>query len=127
VYSRLLGEKIVKHEVACWLINTGWTGGPFGVGQRIKLSYTRAMINAALNGDLDRVDYLQDPLFGLQVPSRCPGVPHEVLQPRETWQDKEAYDVQARELAGMFGENFKRFEADVAETIREAGPRLEVV
>jgi phosphoenolpyruvate carboxykinase (ATP) len=127
VYSRLLGEKIVKHDVACWLINTGWTGGPYGVGQRIKLSYTRAMINSALNGDLDAVDYTRDPLFGLQVPARCPGVPHEVLQPRETWLDKEAYDLQARELAGMFVENFKRFESQVAEQIREAGPRLEVV
>jgi phosphoenolpyruvate carboxykinase (ATP) len=126
VYSALLGEKIKEHEVACWLVNTGWTGGPYGVGQRIKLSYTRAIINAALHGDLDGVEYLHDPLFGLHVPTRCPGVPHEVLQPRETCQDKIAYDQQARELAGMFVENFKRFESQVADPIKEAGPRLEL-
>ena len=127
VYSNLLGKKIQEHGVACWLINTGWTGGPYGVGQRIRLAYTRAMIHAALNGDLDGVEYSVDPVFGLKVPTRCPGVPGEVLQPRETWQDKGAYDLQARQLAGMFVENFKRFEAEAAEPIREAGPRLEAV
>jgi phosphoenolpyruvate carboxykinase (ATP) len=127
VYSNLLGKKIQEHGVACWLINTGWTGGPYGVGQRIRLSYTRAMIHAALNGDLEGVEYNVDSVFGLKVPARCPGVPGEVLQPRETWQDKEAYDRQARQLAGMFIENFKRFESQVAPPIREAGPRLEVV
>jgi phosphoenolpyruvate carboxykinase (ATP) len=127
VYSTLLGDKIKEHHAACWLINTGWTGGPYGVGQRIKLSYTRAIINAALHGDLDGVEYLHDPLFGLEVPARCPGVPHEVLQPRETCQDKTAYDLQARQLAGLFVENFKHFEAQVARPIHEAGPRLEMV
>jgi phosphoenolpyruvate carboxykinase (ATP) len=127
VYSTLLGDKIKEHHAACWLVNTGWTGGPYGVGQRIKLSYTRAIINAALHGDLDGVEYLHDPLFGLEVPARCPGVPHEVLQPRETCQDKTAYDLQARQLAGLFVENFKHFEAQVARPIHEAGPRLEMV
>ncbi len=122
VYADLLGNMIDQHDVKCWLINTGWTGGPFGEGQRIKIAYTRAMVNAALNGDLDQVEYSQDPLFGLQVPASCPEVPEEVLQPRRTWQDPEAYDRQARELAQMFMDNFSQFDEQVSEEIRNAGP-----
>jgi phosphoenolpyruvate carboxykinase (ATP) len=122
VYSELLGEKIATHGTRCWLVNTGWTGGAYGEGQRIKLAYTRAMVNAALNGELDQVEYIQDPTFGLQVPTSCPNVPDEVLQPRLTWVDSEAYDRQAQELAIMFSNNFSQFAGDVAPEIRSAGP-----
>jgi phosphoenolpyruvate carboxykinase (ATP) len=122
VYSELLGEKIATHGTRCWLVNTGWTGGAYGEGQRIKLAYTRAMVNAALNGELDQVEYIQDPTFGLQVPTSCPNVPDEVLQPRLTWVDSEAYDRQAQELATMFNNNFAQFAGDVAPEIKSAGP-----
>ncbi len=122
-YARLLGEKIQKHDVRVWLVNTGWTGGPYGVGQRIKLAYTRAMVRAALRGELDDVPVREDPIFGLQVPTRCPGVPDRVLNPRETWADPEAYDRQARELARRFHENFQQFADEVDPAVREAGPR----
>jgi len=124
VYADLLGEKIAEHDVRCWLVNTGWTDGPYGEGHRMKLAYTRAMVNAALNGDLDEVEYTQDPLFGFQVPTTCPQVPNEVLQPRHTWQDVEAYDQQALKLASMFVDNFKQFEEHVSEAIRAAAPKL---
>jgi phosphoenolpyruvate carboxykinase (ATP) len=122
VYADLLGHKIAEHGAKCWLINTGWTGGAHGEGSRIKLAYTRAMVNAALNGDLDEVEYLEDATFGLQVPASCPGVPDEVLQPRLTWSDGAAYDRQAAELAGMFISNFAQFAEEVAPEIRAAGP-----
>ncbi len=109
VYARLLGEKIRKHGVNCWLVNTGWTGGVYGVGKRIHLSYTRAMVKAALNGSLARVETRQDPIFKLEVPVHCPGVPDEILDPRGTWKDSTAYDHKARELAFKFKENFGRF------------------
>jgi phosphoenolpyruvate carboxykinase (ATP) len=125
VYADLLGYLIDKHNVKCWLVNTGWTGGPFGEGHRINLAYTRAMVNAALNGDLDQVEYLQDPLFGLQVPTTCPGVPDDVLQPRNTWGDPGAYDRQAQELAGMFASNFSQFADHVSEEIRNSGPEID--
>ncbi len=121
-YARLLGEKIHRHNVKVWLINTGWTGGPYGVGERIKLAYTRAMVHAALDGDLDDVPTRRDPIFGLYVPTRCPGVPNSVLDPRSTWADPEAYDRQARELVRRFHENFKQFEGRVDAGIIEAGP-----
>jgi phosphoenolpyruvate carboxykinase (ATP) len=125
VYADLLGNMIEQHNVKCWLINTGWTGGPYGEGSRIKIAYTRAMVNAALNGDLDLVEYVQDPLFGLQVPTSCPEVPEDVLQPRRTWQDPEAFDRQARKLAEMFTNNFSQFAAHVSEGIRKAGPEVD--
>lgn len=123
VYANLLGKKITEHGVKCWLVNTGWTGGPYGVGSRIKITYTRAMINAALNGALDNVAYTVDPIFGVQVPTSCPNVPSEVLMPRNTWDDGNAYDAQARKLAGMFVENFKQFSTEVPEGIKAAGPQ----
>ncbi len=121
-YSRMLGEKIVKHGARVWLVNTGWTGGPYGTGERMKLSHTRAMLGAALDGELDEVPTAMEPVFGLEVPQRCPGVPAEVLNPRETWPDADAYDEQARMLAGMFKDNFRQYADEVPEEVRAAGP-----
>ena len=104
-YARLLGEKIQRHQASVWLVNTGWSGGPYGIGSRVKLSYTRAMIRAALDGELADVAYRKDRGFGLSVPEACPDVPCEILNPRETWADKDAYDVQAAKLQGMFAEH----------------------
>ncbi len=123
VYANLLGKKIAEHKVNVWLVNTGWSGGPAGVGQRMKIAYTRAMVNAALNGALDESPAEPDPNFGVYVPRTCPDVPPEVLNPRNTWADKAAYDAQAQKVAGMFIENFKSFANDVTAEVREAGPR----
>jgi phosphoenolpyruvate carboxykinase (ATP) len=125
VYAKLLGDKIEKHQVQCWLVNTGWTGGPYGVGQRMKIAYTRAMINAALNGDLNDVSFEPDPIFKVYVPTACCDIPREVLRPRSTWEDKAAYDQQARKLAHMFIKNFQQFEDSVSEDIRAAGPQVD--
>jgi phosphoenolpyruvate carboxykinase (ATP) len=122
VYARFLGEKIARHDVRVWLVNTGWTGGPYGTGKRMRIGYTRAMIRAALSGALDNASYETDQQFNLSVPTACPGVPAEVLRPRNTWEDPVAYDEQARRLARMFGENFRAFEADAAPDVRAAGP-----
>jgi len=123
VYARLLGEKIAQHKTECWLVNTGWNGGPFGVGQRIKIAYTRRMVQAALDGELDRVPLRTDPTFGIQVPTVCEGVPSELLQPRQTWQDPEAYDRQAAALAQKFVQNFQEYAQYVSADVRAAGPR----
>jgi len=123
VYARMLGEKIAKHKSRVWLVNTGWTGGPYGVGSRMKIAHTRAMITAALTGVLDHVEYKRHPVFNIDVPVTCPGVPDEVLDPRGTWPDAAEYDAQAKKLAGMFAENFKTFEKDVAPAVKEAGPK----
>ena len=123
VYADLLGKKVARHDAACWLINTGWSGGPYGVGQRMKIGYTRAMIRAILNGELAKVETTADPIFGVNVPISCPGVQPEVLQPRNTWRDKEAYDQQARDLARRFNENFKKYEAGVSEAVRAVAPK----
>jgi phosphoenolpyruvate carboxykinase (ATP) len=122
VYADMLGERIARHDVRCWLVNTGWTGGAYGEGSRMKLAHTRAMIDAALSGQLDDVETRPDPIFGFRIPVTVPGVPDEVLVPRDTWRDPSAYDRQARELAGMFRENFKKFEDKVPEGVRRAGP-----
>ena len=122
VYAKFLGDRIARHDVRVWLVNTGWTGGPYGVGTRMKIGHTRAMIHAALDGQLDRVEYQRDPLFNLDVPQSVPGVPAEVLRPRDTWTDRAAYDAQARKLARMFVENFRAFEGDAAADVRAAGP-----
>ena len=118
----MLGERIAQHQARVWLVNTGWTGGPYGTGCRMKIAYTRAMIRAALSGALDRVPYERDPIFNLDVPASCPGVAVEVLKPRNTWSDPAAYDAQANKLAQMFVNNFKTFEASVSREVREAGP-----
>ena len=122
VYAKLLGEKIKEHNVQCWLVNTGWTGGPYGVGSRMKIKFTRAMLTAALEGKLDSVKYNKDPFFNLLIPESCPDVPSEVLNPKNTWQDKEDYDKQAKKLANMFIENFKDYEDAASEEIKNAGP-----
>jgi phosphoenolpyruvate carboxykinase (ATP) len=122
VYSRLLGERIRDHDVRCWLINTGWTGGPYGVGERISIAYTRAIVEAALTGKLDDVPLREDETFGLRIPAECPGVPSEVLDPQSTWSDASAYVAKAHELAGLFHENFKQFEGQAPEEVVAAGP-----
>jgi phosphoenolpyruvate carboxykinase (ATP) len=124
VYAKLLQEKVARHKVNVWLINTGWSGGPYGVGQRIAIAHTRAMIRAALSGALADVPSEEDPIFGIQVPTACPDVPVEVLKPRSTWPDAAAYDAQARKLAGMFAENFKQFAGQVPAEVQSAGPRV---
>jgi phosphoenolpyruvate carboxykinase (ATP) len=110
VYAELLGDKIEKHGVNVWLINTGWSGGSYGVGKRIKLAYTRAMIHAVLEDTLIDADYQTHPIFDLEMPVSCFGVPPEILDPRNTWVDKEAYDLKAEELSESFKSNFHQFE-----------------
>ena len=123
-YARMLGERIAQHQSRVWLVNTGWTGGPFGVGRRMKIGYTRAMICAALSGALDSVGYERDPIFNLDIPASCPNVPSEVLKPRSTWSDGAAYDAQAAKLARMFVENFRAFEGGVSAEVLAAGPTV---
>jgi len=121
-YARLLGEKLALHQAQVWLINTGWTGGPFGVGERIPMPHTRAIVHAALRGDLDKIPTRTEPHFGLEVPVACPGVPESLLDPRGTWPDPEAYDGRARSLAAQFRGNFAQFAGDVSDEIAAAGP-----
>lgn len=122
VYANLLGEKIRKHNTIVYLINTGWSGGPYGVGKRISIKHSRDMVTAALTGALDIVKYRHDDLFNLDIPTECPGVPPEVLDPKTTWQDKDAYDLSAKKLAQMFVDNFKKFK-NVSPEIIDAGPK----
>jgi phosphoenolpyruvate carboxykinase (ATP) len=122
-YATLLGEKIAKHNASVWLLNTGWTGGAYGAGARMKIAYTRAMIRAILSGALDTAAYERDPVFNVDVPTGCPDVPAHVLKPRTTWADGSAYDLQAAKLARMFDENFGRFRAGVTPGVIAAGPR----
>ncbi len=124
VYADLLGKKIKKHKVNCWLVNTGWTGGPYGVGSRMKIGHTRAMLAAALEGKLDKVKTKPDPTFNILVPENVPGVPKKVLTPRNTWKDKKAYDTKAKDLASRFVENFKNFESHVTKEVKAAGPKI---
>jgi phosphoenolpyruvate carboxykinase (ATP) len=121
VYAEMLGERLKQHQSACWLVNTGWSGGRFGVGKRMSLKHTRALVNAALDGKLDGVEFVTEPAFGLQIPVSCPGVPTEILNPRNVWADKKAYDRQAADLAGRFEANFQQF--DAPEEVRAAGPK----
>ncbi|MGQ0613369.1 MAG: phosphoenolpyruvate carboxykinase [Planctomycetaceae bacterium] len=123
VYAGLLGEKLGAHKARCWLVNTGWTGGPYGTGQRMKIAHTRALLRAALEGKLDGVRGVTDPVFGIEVPESCPGVPAEVLRPRATWGDGAAYDAQARKLAQMFQKSFEPHLAGVGAGVRAAAPR----
>ena len=124
VYADMLGQRVREHGARVWLINTGWTGGPYGIGHRMKIAYTRAMVRAALNGDLDHVPMREDPLFGFCVPTVCPNVPPEVLDVRASWPDPVAYDTQACKLAHMFVENFVQFAEEVSADVRAAGPRV---
>ena len=123
VYADLLSDKMAEHGATAWLINTGWSGGSYGEGKRMKIKYTRAMLNAALDGDLDKVEYITDGRFGFEVPTSCPDVPSDVLQPRTTWGDKGAYDATADKLAEMFNTNFERYAAGVSASVNEAAPR----
>jgi phosphoenolpyruvate carboxykinase (ATP) len=117
VYSKLLGRKLQEHNVQCWLVNTGWTGGPYGVGSRMKIAHTRAMVNAAIEGRIDAACD-RESFFGLEVPRHVPGVPDEVLNPRNAWDDKGAYDAQARKLAGLFEANFERFADQASDAVK---------
>ncbi|MDT8859313.1 phosphoenolpyruvate carboxykinase (ATP) [Alkalihalobacillus sp. MEB130] len=121
-YAEMLGDKIDQHNVDVYLVNTGWSGGEYGVGERMKLKYTRAMVQAALTGELSSTETITDSIFGLHSPAHCPGVPDHVLQPRETWQDKKAYDAKAKELAENFKKNFQKFNS-INDRIKEAGPK----
>jgi len=121
-YADLLRRKIERHGATCWLVNTGWVGGPFGVGKRISIQYTRALLNAALTGKLDNVEYYRDPVFGFSVPSACEGVPASVLNPGDAWPNKDVYLDKYRQLAARFVQNFKKFQAGCAADIRGAGP-----
>ena len=121
-YANLLRERIERHNVRCYLINTGWTGGPYGVGERININYTRAMVRAAISGDLEQVETVTDPIFGLRSPVACPDVPNSLLVPRNTWADKDAYDRQAASLAERFKKNFTQFLLP-SDEVRNAGPR----
>jgi phosphoenolpyruvate carboxykinase (ATP) len=123
VYAKLLGEKLAKHGTNVYLINTGWSGGSYGIGKRMNLNYTRAMVTAAIEGKLDHVSYELDPIFNVYVPTACPGVPSNILNPRSTWTDGDAYDKQARQLAQLFVDNFSKFLEDMPKEIGEAGPR----
>jgi phosphoenolpyruvate carboxykinase (ATP) len=122
VYAELLGARLKQHQAACWLVNTGWSGGRFGVGKRMSLKHTRAAVNAALDGQLDNVEFVTEPAFGLSIPVSCPGVPTEILNPRNVWPDKSAYDKQATDLAARFQSNFQQFNAP--EAVRAAGPKV---
>jgi phosphoenolpyruvate carboxykinase (ATP) len=122
VYADLLGKRMAEHKANCWLVNTGWSGGPYGTGQRMKIAHTRAMIRAILTGTLANIETRPDPIFGVGVPVSCPDVPTEVLQPRHTWTDTAAYDQKARDLARRFNENFKKYADGVSEAVRKVAP-----
>ncbi len=121
-YAEMLGKKMTEHKVNVWLVNTGWSGGPHGVGKRMSLSYTRAMITAALRGELNTVEFHKHPVFGVQMPKTCPNVPSEILNPRDTWADKAAYDKKSEHLAGLFNANFAKYASGVSQEILDAAP-----
>ncbi|MBT6329217.1 MAG: phosphoenolpyruvate carboxykinase (ATP), partial [Kordiimonadaceae bacterium] len=124
VYGNLLRKKIADGDVTCWLVNTGWTGGVYGVGSRMPIKYTRALLHGALDGTLNDVEFRTDPNFGFEVPLSCPDVDNAVLDPRGTWDDADAYDKQAAHLVGLFKENFVEFEEHVDDAVKDAGPIL---
>ena len=123
VYAKLLGEKINQHDTVVYLVNTGWSGGPYGIGERIKIKYSRAMVTAAISGALDAVKYRHDDMFNLDIPTEVEGVPSEILDPKNTWVDKDSYERSAKELAKMFVENFEKFK-NVSPEISNAGPKI---
>ena len=124
VYAEMLGEKLRKHRAQVWLVNTGWTGGPYGEGTRMRLSYTRSIVRHAVAGDLDDAEMIADPVFGVEVPVDVPDVPSELLRPRNTWNDPAAYDARAARLARMFEDNFDKYRSHVPKTVAAAGPKL---
>jgi phosphoenolpyruvate carboxykinase (ATP) len=123
-YADLLHKKIKRYGVNCWLLNTGWVGGPYGIGKRISIQYTRAMLTAALSGDLANVSYTKDPIFGFEVPEKCPGVPDDVLNPAIAWPSESEYTLRYRDLASRFIDNFRKFEDQTDSTIRNSGPKI---
>nr|MBA2264775.1 phosphoenolpyruvate carboxykinase (ATP) [Chloroflexota bacterium] len=123
-YAAMLAERLEQHDVPVWLVNTGWTGGPYGIGERMAIDHTRTIVRAALSGALADVPYETDPIFGVQVPTIVPGVPGTILRPRDTWPDPDAYDAKARELASMFVDNFASYADGVSEAVGAAGPRV---
>ncbi len=123
-YAELLKNKIKRYGVTCWLVNTGWVGGPYGVGKRISIRYTRALLNAALNGKLDQVKFKKDPIFGFEVPTQCPDVPDEVLNPASSWHDQQEYDRRYKDLAMRFKQNFGKFEVGTPQEVIDAGPKV---
>jgi len=125
VYADMLGEKIAEHGSAVWLINTGWSGGPAGKADRMKIAFTRAMVKAALSGELEQGEFRPDPVFGVAIPTKVAGVPDNVLDPRQSWEDKAAYDAQARKLAAMFRENFKQFSSECSNDVRACEPKID--
>jgi phosphoenolpyruvate carboxykinase (ATP) len=120
----MLGNKITETNVNVWMVNTGWSGGAYGVGSRMKLGYTRAMITAALEGKLNTVSYEAHPVFGMMMPTSCPNVPSEILNPRNTWADKNAYDAMAKNLAQQFVKNFEKYASGANEEILAAAPKI---
>lgn len=122
-YADLLKRKILKYNANCWLVNTGWVGSKYGIGKRISIKYTRALLNAALEGKLDKVEYMTDPVFGFAVPKKCPDVPDSVLDPASSWTDKHVYMQRYKELASRFIDNFKKYEAACSPEVRAAGPK----
>ena len=123
-YAELLKEKIERYGVNCWLVNTGWVGGPFGVGKRISIKHTRTLLSAALTGQLADVQYDKDPVFGFEVPRTCPGVPEDVLKPWSSWPSREKYDQKYKQLAQNFIENFRKFESETSQEVIDAGPKV---
>jgi phosphoenolpyruvate carboxykinase (ATP) len=122
VYAQLLEKKILQYNSTCWLVNTGWTGGPYGTGARMEIKYTRALLSAVLDSSLDDSEMVEDPIFGFLVPVDVPGVPSKVLNPRNTWSDQAAYDAQALKLVKLFQENFAQFEGNTPANVIASGP-----
>jgi len=122
-YASMLGERLDKYNTKVYLVNTGWTGGPYGVGSRMKLKYTRAMVTAALNGTIEKTEFVHDDVFNVDIPKEIPDCPSDILNPKDTWADKAAYDAQAKKLAQMFKENFDKKYPNMPEEIKSAGPK----
>ena len=123
-YAELLKRKIERYGAKCWLVNTGWVGGPYGVGKRISIKHTRALLAAALSGKLSTVDYYKDPIFGFEVPKSCPGIPENVLEPWSSWPSREEYDKRYKDLAARFQENFSKFTDHTPQQVIDAGPKV---
>jgi phosphoenolpyruvate carboxykinase (ATP) len=122
-YAEMLGRRLREHHAQCWLVNTGWQGGPYGVGQRMAIPYTRAMVDNAVEGELAKQEFEIEQSFGFSIPKECPGVPSQVLNPRNAWRDKAAYDKAAEDLCNRFARNFEKF--DAPPEVRAAGPKAQ--
>jgi len=122
VYAKMLGERILEHDTKVYLVNTGWSGGPYGIGKRFKIDYTRKMVTAILNDGLKNIKFEHNKIFNLDIPKSYPGIPSNILDPRKTWKNKKNYDKSAKNLSKMFVENFKKFK-EVSQNIKKAGPK----